>query len=116
MTYRNRKLLNLAHRINECQFRLPDCTGYAVDGCEPAHSNQGTHGKGKGIKAADDQHVASCHHCHMVYDGQTGMVLPRAEVVRLFDEGRARTFALYEKNGWLDEVGYQAEEPAKVEW
>jgi len=109
MTYRNRKLLDLAHRVNDCQFRLPGCQRYAVDGCEPAHSNQLVHGKGKGFKASDDQHVASCHRCHMVYDGQAGLVLPRTEAVRLFDIGRARTFAVYESNGWLIEVDYHKE-------
>ena len=52
----------------------------------------------------------------MTYDGQTGMVLPRQDAVALFDEGRARTFAYYEKQGWLAEVGYAAEEPARTEW
>jgi len=104
--YRNRKLLDLAHRVHECQFRLTGCAGYSVDGCDPAHSNQSVHGKAKGLKAADDQHCAACHSCHMLYDGQLGIVLPRAEAVRLFNEARARTFALYEKNGWLKEVGY----------
>lgn len=64
------------------------------------------HGKGRGIKAADDQHVAACPHCHRMYDGQLGTVLPRQEAVERFDEARARTFAMYEKMGWLDEVGY----------
>jgi hypothetical protein len=109
MIYRNRKLLDLSHRINDCQFRLPGCQRYSVDGCEPAHSNQQKHGKGKGIKAADDQHVASCPWCHRVYDGQRGFVLPREEANQLFDEARTRTFMLYEKEGWLDQVGYTIE-------
>jgi hypothetical protein len=109
MIYRNRRLLDLAHRVNVCQFRLKGCKGYSAEGCEPAHSNQSRHGKGKSIKAADDQHVASCHHCHMIYDGHTGIVLPREEAVRLFDAARERTFALYEKEGWLEQVGYTEE-------
>lgn len=106
MIYRNRRLLNLAHRVIDCQFMLPGCMGVSPDGCDPCHSNQSVHGKGKGIKAADDQHAAGCHHCHMVYDGQTGIVLPRYEAVERFNEARARTFALYERMGWLEEVGY----------
>lgn len=112
MIYRNRKLLNLAHRVNNCQFLLTGCKGYEVEGCEPAHSNQSMHGKGCGIKASDDQHVASCSNCHRLYDGQTFKVLPRAEANHLFDAARARTFALYEKNGWLVEVGYSLESAA----
>jgi hypothetical protein len=115
--YRNRRLLDLAHRVTACQFRLPGCPGYAGDsGCEPAHSNQSKHGKGKSIKAADDQHVASCHHCHMIYDGQLGIVLPREEAVAKFDAARERTFALYEKEGWLEQVGYVTEEARGLEW
>jgi len=107
MSYRNRKLLDLAHRINVCQFKLHGCKGYEVDGCEPAHSNQSAHGKGRNIKADDDQHVASCSNCHRLYDGQMGKPLPRAEAVQKFNEARERTFKLYEKNGWLVEVGYE---------
>jgi hypothetical protein len=116
MIYRNRRLLNLAHRVNVCQFLLPGCIGYSPDGCEPAHSNQQVHGKGKGIKAADDQHVASCHHCHMVYDGQLNPILKREDSVRLFNAARERTFSLYGKEGWLDEVGYATEEARGLEW
>jgi ribosomal protein L31 len=112
MIYRNRRLLNLAHRVNDCQFLLPGCQGYSVEGCEPAHSNQSAHGKGGSIKAADDQHVAACPHCHRFYDGQTGSVLLRSVAVERFNEGRARTFSLYEKNGWLVEVGYVLKEAA----
>lgn len=112
MIYRNRKLLDLAHRVNTCQFKLPGCKGYEVDGCEPAHSNQSVHAKAKGLKAADDHHVASCSNCHMLYDGQLGKPLPRAVAVERFNEGRERTFRLYDRNGWLVEVGYVWEKAA----
>lgn len=112
MTYRNRQLLDLAHRVHVCQFKLPGCKGYEVDGCEPAHSNQSAHGKGAKIKAADDQHVAGCSNCHRLYDGQRGKPLTRTQAVELFNAARARTFALYEKNGWLVEVGYVMEKAA----
>jgi hypothetical protein len=112
MIYRNRKLLDLAHRIHVCQFKLPGCKGYEVDGCEPCHSNQSAHGKGGGIKAADDQHVAGCSNCHRLYDGQRGKPLPRAVAVQAFNEGRERTFSIYEKNGWLSLVGYVWEKAA----
>jgi hypothetical protein len=108
MTYRNRRLLNLAHKVQECQFQLRKygCMGISLRGCEPCHSNQGKHGKGTGHKAADDQHVAGCPVCHRVYDGQAGIVIPREEAVEAFDAGRERTFKLYDKNGWLEKVGY----------
>lgn len=99
--YRNRRLLDLAHRVNVCQFRLAPCIGYSVDGCEPAHSNHQEHGKGMGQKADDDQHVAACPACHRHYDGGKLGHNARQE----FTEARERTFALYEKEGWLMEVG-----------
>ncbi len=65
MIYRDRKLLDLAHQVTECQLQLPGvCQGHSAHGCEPAHSNQQRHGKGMGHKAEDIFHVAACHACH----------------------------------------------------
>ena len=100
---RNRKLLDLAHLVNECQFRLPTCIGYVPHGCEPIHSDHQEHGKGMGIKASDDQHVAGCHNCHLFYSSGK---LSRSEKFNLFNKARVRTFALYAKNRWLEKVGY----------
>ena len=101
MIYRNRKLLDLAHRVHHCMFKLPGCKGYVVEGCEPVHSDRQRHGKGGGIKAGDDQHVAGCHHCHEAYTK-----LPKEEKLEKFEEARVRTFLNYEAQGWLKEVGY----------
>ncbi len=62
MTYRNRKLLDLA-RGQACVW----C------GCEDgtivaAHSNLLEHGKGKGLKAHDSMHAWLCYRCHTEYD------------------------------------------------
>lgn len=97
---RNRKLLDLAHEVYDCQFQTEYCIRHQQYGCVPAHSNHSEHGKGMGQKADDDQHVASCNECHLAYDGG----LLGADSKRLFDEGRARTFALYQTNGWYSEV------------
>lgn len=104
MNYRNRKLLDLAHRVNHCMFRLAPCQGYSVEGCEPAHSNFQAHGKGTGIKAADDQHVAACPACHRYFDSNT---LPHDVALARFKTARDLTFAFYQRQGWLVEVGYQ---------
>jgi len=106
MIYRNRRLLNLAHQVNECQFRLAPCQGYSPDGCEPAHSNHYEHGHGKGIKAADDQHVAACPSCHKYYDAHR---LPREWELPIFNEARKRTFELYQRSGWLSKIGYKGD-------
>lgn len=103
--YRNRKLLDLAHRLNLCQFQIPGvCIGYSLPGCEPAHSNESAHGKGVGIKAADDKHIASCMPCHRHYDAN---MIPKEIRRKVVDQAIARTFAEYKKNDWLKEVGYQ---------
>ena len=62
MTYRNRKLLDLA-RGQACVW----C------GCEDgtivaAHSNLMEHGKGKWLKAHDGMHAWLCYRCHTEYD------------------------------------------------
>lgn len=67
MNYRNRALLDLAHRICECQ----NCGRY-TEGCEPAHSNEMAHGKGKSIKAHDCFFAALCHECHAWLDQGRG--------------------------------------------
>jgi hypothetical protein len=102
--YRNRRLLDLAHKVNECQLRTPVCTGYSPEGCEPAHSNSYEHGKAKGQKADDDQHAAACRACHVYFDANK---MPRDFAVKVFNEGRARTFKFYQANGWLDQVNYK---------
>lgn len=66
MTFRSRKLLNVAH---ECpctaQFRH-DCTEY--QGVEPAHSDQQIWGRGHGHKSHDFAFAALCHTAHMMLD------------------------------------------------
>ena len=66
--YRNRALLDLAHGIDTCQ----NCGTSMPEGCEPAHSNEGAHGKGKGLKAHDCFFAALCHACHAWCDNQGG--------------------------------------------
>ena len=100
MPYRNRKLLDLAHRVQECQFQIPGhCEGFSQDGCEPAHSNHSWHGKGMGQKARDYYHVAACASCHRAYDGCGGF--GREHRAELFQAGWERTMALYWRNGWI---------------
>lgn len=98
--YRNRQLLDLAHEVNACQFRLPGvCERYSPGGCEPAHSNNIADGKGMGIKAHDFKHVASCHSCHVAYDG--GQMFTKEEKRRFFERGWADTIAYYFLNDMI---------------
>ena len=100
--YRNRRLLNLAHRVQECQFKTPYCVGFQAHGCNPCHSNHQEHGKGIGIKAGDQWHCIGCNECHAAYDG--GKLGDKAK--ELFLAARERTFAYYRKFNWLNKVGY----------
>lgn len=99
MTFRSRPFLDLAHRVHQCQIRLPGvCIGYSVEGCEPAHANLQAFGKGIGHKAAD-LHVAACHPCHAELD--QGRTLSKAERREAWLHGCARTMLLYLERGWI---------------
>ena len=92
--YRDRKLLDLAHRVTECQ----GCGKYCPDGCEPAHSNSMILGKGASIKAHDNFHAALCHECHVGIDSGR-----KSGEDAAYDWARAhfRTMLLYFRNGWI---------------
>lgn len=92
MNYRNRPLLDLAHKFDTCQL----CGRFAPDGCEPAHSNWSEHGKGMSIKAHDCFFAAMCHDCHAALDqGKDG---GRWEKWRVAAD---RTILALWRNGWL---------------
>jgi hypothetical protein len=67
MNYRNRALLDLAHRM--------PCMACGRDNgtTEPAHANWLEFGKGKGIKAHDCFFAALCHECHAELDQGSSM-------------------------------------------
>ena len=62
MTYRNRKLLDLA-RCQPCVM-----CGSADGTVVAAHSNLLEHGKGKGLKAHDGMMAWLCYRCHSELD------------------------------------------------
>jgi hypothetical protein len=68
-----------------------------------AHSNQGKHGKGKGIKADDNMIAALCHICHMDID--QGSIYSKSERERLWDTTHLKTvYRLIEADLWPDSV------------
>lgn len=75
MTYRNRRLLDIAHEI-PCQAQFEhDCTGRWVTEngkylCVPAHSNQQMWGRGHGHKSNDCFFAAVCPPAHDQIDGR----------------------------------------------
>lgn len=101
MNNRSRRLLDLAHRVTECQ----NCGRFSPDGCEPAHENGIEAGKGFGIKSHDNRHAALCHDCHAWYD-QGGKRDPSGDwsvdqKQFMWDRAHKRTFDLYWSEGWL---------------
>lgn len=64
--FRSRRMLDLAHRITTCM----NCGAQRTEGMDPAHSNLGEHGKGKGLKAHDCFFAALCSACHRWLDNQ----------------------------------------------
>ena len=93
MNNRNRRLLDLAHRLDQCT----NCDKW-TEGCEPAHENGIVAGKGFGIKGQDNRHAALCHACHVAYDQGPASYEEKSE---MFNRAHKRTFDLYWQNGWL---------------
>lgn len=62
MTYRNRKLLDLAHTMPCTAAFAHTCAGYL--GCDPAHSDSSIWGRGMGHKSHDFAFAAMCHPAH----------------------------------------------------
>lgn len=104
MTYRDRGLLDLAHKLDTCT----NCGAYSAEGLEPAHENGIVAGKGQSIKSWDNRHAALCHRCHAFYDsGGNGMdpskmYTPSREDKReLWNRAHKRTYDQYWYRGWL---------------
>lgn len=98
--HRDRKLLDLAHGVHECQVQIHGvCEGYSGHGCEPAHANSARYGKGMSLKAHDVFHAAACHSCHVELD--QGRTLSREERLDYWQRGFERTMLLYFRLGWV---------------
>lgn len=103
LNYRNRRLLDLAHRVQQCM----NCERWTDRGCEPAHQNGQESGKGIGIKGSDHRHAALCHDCHAWLD-QGGKHSPCGQWAATRDDKQAmwtrahlRTMDHYWSQGWL---------------
>lgn len=66
MTYRNRKLLDLAHGMPCMATFEHKCTGY--QGCDPAHSDWSMFGRGGYHKSQDFAFAAMCNPSHKMLD------------------------------------------------
>lgn len=92
--HRDRRLLDLAHRIHVCT----SCGSQVETGCEPAHENGVAAGKGFAIKSPDHRHAALCHDCHAAYDQGPAA---KAEKEASWNAAHKRTFDEYWRRGWI---------------
>lgn len=100
--YRNRKLLDLAHKIQECQLQIPVvCIGWSDHGCEPAHANnwRPVFGKGGSRKAHDCYFAAGCNPCHRELD--QGKRFTGEEKFEFWSRGHDRTLLELFRRGYL---------------
>lgn len=100
MTYRNRRLLDLARGML-CQMQVYGVCNGREDTTVAAHSNMLMHGKGRGHKASDWAHCWACSACHTWYDQGPA---PRAEKELAFLHGALRTYGALLESGKLEVV------------
>lgn len=100
----NRRLLNLAHRVEHCV----NCGCHVPGGCSPAHSNHQRHGRGKDEKSDDQHHAALCPECHGWYDTGTKSTDPtdiwlptKEDKAQFFFVMQDRTYDIYWRSGWI---------------
>jgi len=55
-------------RGEECTLKIPGVCNYNPETTVWAHSNQAKHGKGMGLKAADEYGCYACSSCHTFLD------------------------------------------------
>jgi hypothetical protein len=104
MNHRDRRLLDLAHRIQQCK----NCERWTDHGCEPAHQNGLESGKGTGIKGQDHRHAALCHECHAWLDQGANRTDPsdryyanRDGKQAMWTRAHLRTMDHYWSQGWV---------------
>jgi hypothetical protein len=97
MTYRNRKLLDLARDCPHCM----SCRSHNDGSVVAAHSNSQEFGKGMGIKASDAAIAFLCDDCHSLVDGRTGK-LDRFERETMFYKASMKTYVWMMEQGKLE--------------
>lgn len=93
MTYRNKKLLELARKLPCTICGIDDGTIVA------AHSNQLRDGKGKGIKASDYRIASLCFKCH--YELDQGTKYSKGERMYFWEEAHRKTIGEMFERGYI---------------
>ena len=93
MTYRNKKLLELARQIPCTLCGKEDGTIVA------AHSNQQKDDKGTGIKSADYRIASLCYGCHMELD--QGRSYTKSQRLELWEQAHRKTIGELFERGFI---------------
>ena len=104
--YRSKDLLKLA-QDQECLLQVPEICQGGSSTIVACHSNEGSNGKGKGIKASDADTVWGCHSCHQWLDQGTAS---KEEKEKVWDDAYFRQIL-----EWLKISRNIALKPWKVE-
>lgn len=99
MTYRNRRLLDLAHDA-PCFVDLPHvCTAYK--GCEPMHSDSQIFGRGMSFKSHDFAIASGCRNAHAALTASVGDTMEREAKFYCWLRAHAKFMAWAWENGKL---------------
>lgn len=99
MTFRSRKLLDLAH-TGPCFADFPHlCTAH--QGCEPAHSDSSLFGRGMGHKTPDWAIAFMCHNAHKLLTAKVGDDMDRETKFYHWLRAHVRTMNHLFENGKL---------------
>jgi hypothetical protein len=96
MMFPKTKYLRDKKRLEACR-NLPCQHCGAEDGTVvAAHSNEGIHGKGRGIKASDEFVAALCFTCHANLDQGR---MSKEEKLRMWRDAHLKTISLLNSDG-----------------
>jgi len=88
-------------RGKDCTFRIPGVCNYDQSTSVWCHSNEYCDGKGKGIKARDEEGAYGCSSCHAFYDGGYVGKMSRDEVRLIFNAARIESRSHLEMAGLI---------------
>jgi len=88
-------------RDEGCTLNIRGVCNYDPSTVVWAHSNQGVHGKGLGLKAKDEYGAYACYPCHMTYDRQKN----RPKNLSLEDVQEAFTIGMLKSREILKDKG-----------
>lgn len=99
VTYRNRRLLDLAHEA-PCFVDWPHaCTGF--NGCEPMHSDNSIFGRGMSHKSHDFAIASGCRNGHAALTAHVGADIEREAKFMCWLRAHAKFMAWCWENGKL---------------